>query len=119
MKKLISEDDVQKSHQKLMAGTKDSSPTATTVNNLMKGNNRDDNSLAPVLKPYPLNMADDVLSDMFIATMNMQKMLDNVKANPSLKKQYNGLINQMIEKVQVISDVIVELSEDLDKIGNG
>lgn len=123
MKKLISEDNTMFNAQRQQYGStarKDSkgetAPQPNQVKTLMNANKRDDNSQAPILKPYPLNMSDEVLSDMFVATANLRKILQHVVNNPALKKKYFQNIKYVDKRVEFINRAIVDISRELDKI---
>ncbi len=69
MKKLISEDSTTFNVQRQQSGSTarqdskgETAPQPNQVKNLIQANKRDDNTQAPVLKPYPLNMADEVFT---------------------------------------------------------
>ena len=119
MKKLIYEDSTKMNVQRQVMGMKNSTdPKPNLAGALLKTNQADDNSRAPTLKPYPLNLADDVLSDMYMATLNLQKLVVSAKDNPALEEKYHKVLDEMDQKLTIISGVVVELSEDLDTIGN-
>ncbi len=124
MKKLISEDNTMYNVQRQQSGSTarqdskgETAPQPNQVKNLMHSNKRDDNSQAPTLKPYPLNMSDDVLSDMFVSTANMRQILKHVINNPALKKKYIENIRYVDKRLELINRAIVDISRELDKIG--
>ena len=124
MKKLISEDNTMYNVQRQQSGNTarqdskgETAPQPNQVKNLMHSNKRDDNSQAPALKPYPLNMSDDVLSDMFVSTANMRQILKHVVNNPALKKKYINNIRYVDKRLELINRAIVDISRELDKIG--
>ena len=64
MKKVIFEDTTMRDTQRQVYGSTarqdskgDTAPLPRKVGDLLASNKRDDNSLAPALKPYPLNFA--------------------------------------------------------------
>ena len=123
MKKLISEDTTMLNTQRQQYGSTarqnskgETAPQPNQVKNLMNANKRDDNSQAPILKPYPLNMSDDVLSDMFVATANLRKILEHVVNNPALKRKYIQNIQYIDKRVEFINRAIVDISREIDKI---
>lgn len=123
MKKLISEDNTMFNVQRQQSGNTarqdskgETAPQPNQVKNLLNANKRDDNSQAPVLKPYPLNLSDEILSDIFVATANLRKILEHTINNPALKKQYHENIRYANKRVELINRAIVDISRELDKI---
>lgn len=76
----------------------------------------DDNSRAPDLKPYPLNFADDVLSNMYVASANLRKIVGNAKENPALKKKFTPLLQGIEQRLKQIDKLTVDISKRFDKI---
>lgn len=123
MKKLISEDNAMYNVQRQQSGNTarqdskgETAPQPNSVAGLLAANKRDDNSQAPTLKPYPLNLTDEVLSDMFVSNMNLQKMIINAANNPALKRKYRENLNTIYLKLKNINDLAVDISRELDKI---
>jgi TATA-binding protein-associated factor Taf7 len=123
MKKVISEDSKMYNVNRQQSGSTarqdskgETAPQPNTVTTFINANKRDDNSQAPDLKPYPLNLADDVLSDMFISAANLRKMLLNAESNPALKKKFIGNLNNINKRIDQINRMIVDISQELDKI---
>lgn len=123
MKKLISEDSTTFNVQRQQSGSTarqdskgETAPQPNQVKNLLQANKRDDNTLAPILKPYPLNMADDVLADMFVATANLRQLMVHAINNPVLKDKYRENINYTDKRIELINRAIVDISRELDKI---
>jgi hypothetical protein len=123
MKKLISEDSTTFNVQRQQSGNTarqdskgETAPQANQVKDFINANKNDDNSKAPVLKPYPLNLAEEVISDMFISVSNLRLMLENAAANPALKKQYMQNLSIINEKGAVIHKAILDIYKELDKI---
>lgn len=123
MKKLISEDNTMYNVQRQQSGSTarqdskgETAPQPNQVKNLMHANKRDDNSQAPFLKPYPLNLGDEILADLFLATVNLKKIIDNTFANPTLKQKYMQDLKSINDKLIVIHKNAVEISRQLDKI---
>lgn len=123
MKKLISEDNTMYNVQRQQSGSTarqdskgETAPQGNQVKDFIQANKNDDNSQAPVLKPYPLNLADDVLSDMFIGVVNLRKMLENAAANPALKRKYMENLQNINKKGEIIHKCIMDIHEELDKI---
>lgn len=117
MKKLIFEDQTIHNVQRQMMGMKNQSdPQANTVSTLLGANNRDDNSQAPIVKPYPLGLSDDILSKMYVEMLNFKKMIGNGLENPALKNRYKPLLRDVNEKCDIINEILVEISQDMDKI---
>jgi hypothetical protein len=124
MKKLISEDNTMFNVQRQQSGSTarqdskgETAPQPNQVKNLFNANKRDDNSLAPTLKPYPLHLTDEVLSDMFISTTNLRKILEHAVNNPALKRKNLENIRYVNRRVELINRAIVDISRELDKIG--
>ena len=116
MKKFISETQETQGGQKLMGTAVSRPPQANSVKSFLDANKRDDNFTAPQPKPYPLPMADEVLSDMYIATLNLKKILDQVGVNPALKDKYKQNIEYVRKRVELLNRTIVDISGELDKI---
>jgi hypothetical protein len=123
MKKVIFEDTTMRDTQRQMNGSTarqdskgDTAPLPRKVGDLLASNKRDDNSLAPALKPYPLNFADEILSDIFVATANLRKIVGNAVENPALKKKFHGNMNYVDRRIEFINRAIVDISRELDKI---
>lgn len=123
MKKLISEDSTQFNVQRQQSGSTarqdskgETAPQPNQVKNLLQANKRDDNSNAPTLKPYPLDRADDVLSDMFVATANLRQIMVNAINNPVLKDKYKENIKYANQRIELVNRAIVDISRELDKI---
>ena len=123
MKKLISEDNTMYNVQRQQYGSTarqdskgETAPQPNQVKNLMHANKRDDNSQAPDLKPYPLNMSDEILADLFLSMVNLKKIVEHATSNPTLNKKYMGNIKQIYRKLDEINLAAVEISKELDKI---
>lgn len=118
MKKLISEDNAMYNVQRMMSGMKsEAPPQANTVRGMLDANKRDTNYEAPGIKPYPLNMADDVMSNMYMACLNLKKIIETADANPALKKKHKGQLQKVYKMNDAIAKSIVELTGEVDKIG--
>ena len=123
MKKVFFEDTTMRDTQRQTFGSTarkdskgDTAPLPHKVGDLLASNKRDDNSLAPTLKPYPLNFADDILSDIFVATANLRKITSNAVENPALKEKFHESLRYVNRKVEFINRAIVDISRELDKI---
>lgn len=123
MKKLISEDTSMFNVQRQQYGSTarqdskgETAPQPNQVKNLLQANKRDDNSQAPQVKPYPLNMADDVLADVFVATANLRQIMVHAINNPALKSKYHDNISYANKRIEFINRAIVDISRELDKI---
>lgn len=123
MKKVIFEDTTMRDTQRQLYGNTarrdskgDTAPLPHKVGDLLASNKRDDNSLAPTLKPYPLNFTDEILSDIFVATANLRKIVGNAVENPALKKKFHSNMNYVDRRIEFINRAIVDISRELDKI---
>jgi|APFre7841882654_1041346.scaffolds.fasta_scaffold00275_5 hypothetical protein len=100
-------------------------PTPSTVGELLKNNKKKDaETSAPQLKPYPLHMADDVISTMFVASSNLRLILQNagnniqsIIENPERRKAYLHNIAYASRRLELIDKAIVDISREIDKIG--
>jgi DNA-binding transcriptional regulator of glucitol operon len=117
MKKLISEDQKMNSQRQMSGMKTETPPEANKVSTLMGANNRDDNSQAPHVKPYPLDRTDEILSDMYVTVMNMEKIIDNTMVNPAFKKNQAPILEEAKKKLTEINKILVEISTLVDKIG--
>jgi len=116
MKKLISEDQAIQNTQKLVGTSGNAQPKANPVRDLLAANKKDTNYTAPQPKPYPLNMSDEILSDMYVASMNIRKILDQVGENPALKDKYKGTIKSLKAKIDFVNKALVDISGEIDTI---
>lgn len=123
MKKLISEDSTTFNVQRQVSGSTarqdskgETAPQPNQVKNLLQANKRDDNTQAPILKPYPLNMADDVLANMYVANANMRQIMVHAAANPVINQKYKENIEHINKVAQLIDKAIVDISREIDKI---
>jgi hypothetical protein len=104
--------------QRQMTGMKsEAPPQANTVKAMLDANKRDTNYEAPGIKPYPLNMADDVLANMYTACLNLKKIIETTDANPALKDKFKGQLQKVYKMNNTIAKSIVDLSAEVDKIG--
>jgi len=118
MKRLISEDDSMMNVQRQMTGQKtETPPIANQVKSFLKSNDKDKNYDAGNVKPYPLDKSPEVLSDMYLSSLNLSKILWNALENPALKKNHKHLINELIQKNDIIGKAIVDISNSIDTIG--
>jgi hypothetical protein len=53
---------------------------------------------------------------MFLANMNLQKMIENAANNPALKRKYRENLDAIYKKLQAINTIAVDISKELDKI---
>ena len=117
MKRIISEDNAMMNSQRDMQGMKnDNPPQANPMQTFLNANKKDNNYTASGAKPYPLDKADNILSDMMISIMNMDKILQNSLANPIVQKNYKDVVEKLIAKNKEITKTIVEISNAVDKI---
>lgn len=118
MKKLISEDQKIYDVQRQMMGMKNQSdPQANTVGKLVSTGSQHPNEVkVPNQKPYPLEYSDQILSNMYLDMLNFKKMLDTALGTPSLKPEHKVLLNNINNKVQAVNKLVVEISQDIDKI---
>lgn len=123
MKKLISEDSTTFNVQRQVSGNTarqdskgETAPQPNQVKNLLQANKRDDNTQAPILKPYPLNMADDVLANMYLANANLRQIMIHAANNPVINKKYKESIDHINKVAQIVDKAIVEISREVDKI---
>jgi hypothetical protein len=123
MKKVILEDSSMYNVNRQQSGitaSKDSKgevpPNANKTSTFLDANKRDKNYDAPNVKPYPLGMADEMVSDMYISASNLRKILRNAVNNPALKKDKHKNIIYINKQIEFISKAIVDISLELDKI---
>lgn len=126
MKKLISEDDKNYNVNRQQYGITarqdskgDTLPQANKVNAFIDANRKDDNTLAPTLKPFPLNFADEILSDLYLNSVNLRKIILDAETNPALKQKYKQHLAYANKRVELINRAVVDISMELDKINNG
>lgn len=126
MKKLISEDQKMYNVNRQQYGVTarqdskgDTAPQANKVSAFIDANKKDDNTLAPKLKPFPLNYADEVLSDLYLNSVNLRKIILNAEANPALKEKYKQHLAYANKRIELINRAVVDISMELDKINNG
>jgi hypothetical protein len=126
MKKLISEDEKNYNVNRQQSGLTarqdskgETAPQANKVSAFIDANRRDDNTLAPHLKPYPLNFIDEILSDLYLNSVNLRKIIMNADANPALKQKYKQHLKYANDRIELINRAIVDISIELDKINNG
>jgi len=118
MKRLISEDDsMMNANRQIMGQKTETPPVANQVKSFLNANKKDTNYDAGNVKPYPLNQADEVLSDMYIATLNLSKIMDLALENTALKDKYKHLLREIKEKSTIIGKAIVDISNGIDTIG--
>jgi hypothetical protein len=123
MKKLISEDNTMYNVNRQQYGVTarqdskgETAPQANNTKTFLNANKRDDNSQAPSLKPYPLNMSDEILADLFLSMVNLKKIVQHATSNPTLNKKYMGNVRKIYNKLDEINLAAVEISKELDKI---
>ena len=124
MKKLTLEDTTMANVNRQQTGSTarqdskgETAPLPRKVGDLLAAaNKRDDNSLAPTLKPYPLNFSDEILSDMYLSVANMRKIIGNAVNNPTLKKKYIENLRHANKMLVLIDRAKVDISKELDKI---
>ena len=103
MKKLISEDEKIYNSQRQVQGMKNQTdPQANQVSTFLNRNNSD-NSQAPINRPYPLDLHDDILSNMYIDMMNYKKMLGNALENPALKTEQRPVLKEIDSRINIIN----------------
>ena len=123
MKKLISEDNTMYNVNRQQSGSTareqskgETAPQANKTKTFLDANRRDDNSQAPDLKPYPLNLSDEILADMFLSMVNLKKLVEHATSNPTLNKKYMPNIKHINKQLHEINLAAVEISKELDKI---
>jgi hypothetical protein len=94
----------------------DTDPQANTVSGLLKSNKKDSNYEASKVKPYPLGMVDDVISDLYLSSSNLRHLILNARENPELKDEYKSILEWANKRLILIDKAIVEISQKLDKI---
>lgn len=126
MKKLISEDNKMYNVNRQQYGVTarqdskgETAPQANKVSAFIDANRKDDNTLAPKLKTYPLNFIDEVLSDLYLNSVNLRKIILNANANPALKEKYKQHLKYANDRIELINRAIVDISIELDKINDG
>lgn len=87
-----------------------------SINDILNHNKRDDNSQAPDLKPYPLNLVDEIIADGILSIVNVQSIIKHCKANPALRKKYLPLLDEVEKVIPKIHKAMVEIGNKLDKI---
>jgi hypothetical protein len=121
MKRLISEDQKIYDVQRQQQGIKNQyDPQLNKVDTLVKQNNKD-NHLAPRIKPYPLDLHDQILSNMYIDMMNYNKMLlngiDTIQGmNKPELQQMIPVLREIEKKIKHINEVLVEVDGLMTKI---
>jgi hypothetical protein len=125
MKKLISEDSKMYNVNRQQSGVTarqdskgDTAPQPNKVSAFIDANKKDDNTLAPKLKPYPLNFVDEMLSDLYLSSVNLRKIILNAEANPALKEKYKKHLKYANDRIELINRAVVDISIELDKINN-
>ncbi len=128
MKSLFTEDNVMRDSERQVTGIgKSSDVQANTVGHLARNNkinqttadtshDNSDNSLAPTILPYPMGQLDEILSDLYIATVNVKKIIENTRCNPSLNRRYIPILDEVERKIVSINDISVEISNLVDKM---
>lgn len=116
MKRMISEDQKIYDVQRQMMGMKNQSdPQANSVSTFVNANNQD-NSKAPVNRPYPLGYHEAILSNMYLDMLNYKKMVANAYVNPALKPEFKQLLDSIDNKVNAINDTLVEIDRIMSNI---
>lgn len=110
----------QKSEPGVQANTAGTLANHNRINQTtaQKSHNNSDNSQAPILLPYPMDRIDEVLSDLYLATVNVTKIIQNTRANPSLKKEFAPTLDEMEKKMKTINQISVGVSQLVDKMRN-
>lgn len=117
MPRYLTEDQKMNSQRQMSGQKNESPPEATKVSTLLGANNRDDNSQAPKIKPFPLDRSDEILSDMYINVLNMIKIIDSTSLNAAFKKDQLPTLKKARVKLQRVGQALTDISGFLDEIG--
>jgi|LauGreSBDMM110SN_4_FD.fasta_scaffold00533_2 hypothetical protein len=114
MSKFIREDSTIFNVQRQQSGIKKSEdlPQPNKVGNLVNQGN----DFAPPVKPYPLDRFDDISTDVFVGLLNLRKIIETAKNNPSIKNKNNEKLNIINRHLENMGKNMVELSKIVDTI---
>ena len=114
MSNFIREDSTIFNVQRQQAGIKKSEdlPQPNKVGNLVNQNS----DFAPPVKPYPLDRFDDISTDVFVGLLNLRKIIETAKNNPSIKKKNSEKLSILNKHLENMGKTMVELSKIVDTI---
>jgi hypothetical protein len=114
MSNFIREDSTIFNVQRQQAGIKKSEdlPQPNKVGNLVNQGN----DFAPAVKPYPLDRFDDISTDVFVGMLNLRKLIETARNNPSIKKKNSEKLSTINKHLENMGKTLVELSKIVDTI---